>query len=219
MPSNNIIRNFAPNYYYHVYNRGVEKRQIFLDQQDLNTLLYYLKLYLAPIEELKLLNLSGIRISRFIKNSLSTEIDLLSFSLMPNHIHLLLKQYTKDGITKLMRRITTAYVMYFNDKYERVGSLFQNRFKAVSILDDAYLLHLSRYIHLNPEQLHSNIDFKKYTSFPYYIGKKKASWVKPDFILSLFEKSDIKQQYVGYKKFVEDYREEFCIPKDLLIEQ
>ncbi|OGE37870.1 hypothetical protein A3B45_03165 [Candidatus Daviesbacteria bacterium RIFCSPLOWO2_01_FULL_39_12] len=210
MPSKNIIKDYIEDGYYHIYNRGVEKRTIFLDEQDCIVFLHYLKLYLSPIEELKQLDLPGLRIAKFIRLNLSAEIDLLAFALMPNHIHLQIKQKTTDGIVKLMKRLATAYVMYFNKKYLRVGSLFQNTYKATLIETDEYLLHLSRYIHLNPAKItHKIINFKEFSSYPYYLGQKQASWIKPQEILSYFrsaQRKDLKD-ILSYQSFVENYKE------------
>lgn len=210
MPSRNIVKTYLKDGYYHIYNRGVEKREIFLDEQDCTVFLHYLKLYLSPIEELKALSLVGIRIQKFIAQNLFEQIDLLSFALMPNHFHLQIKQYSEDGIVKLMRNISTSYVMYFNKKYKRVGSLFQNKYKAAIIEQDNYLLHLSRYIHLNPSKISSRINFIDYSSYPYYLNHKKASWVKPKQILDYFAsgvRRDLKD-ILSYQSFVEDYRQE-----------
>lgn len=211
MPSRNIIKQYVEGGYYHIYNRGVEKRDIFMDEQDCAIFLYYLKLYLLPIDELKQLNFPGLRVLRFIRLNLSQEVDLLAFALMPNHVHLLIKQKTVDGIVKFMKRLATGYVMYFNRKYKRVGSLFQNRYKAVLIERDSYLLHLSRYIHLNPTKINNEkLNFKEFTSYPYYLGQKQASWIKPDEILGYFrsaKKEDLKDIH-SYQSFVEDYMED-----------
>lgn len=206
MPSRNIVKTYTENGYYHIYNRGVEKRTIFLDEHDCRVFLLYLKLYLSPIEELKNQNITGIRMYRFLPQNLSTEADLLCYALMPNHFHLLVKQYTNSGITKLMRRLTTSYVMYFNRKYKRVGGLFQNSFKAAFIDKDEYLLQCSRYIHLNPTKITSNIDFLELSSYPNYLGKKHASWVKPKEILDYFknpEKQHANNSF-SYQDFFED---------------
>lgn len=210
MPAKNIVKTYIENGYYHAYNRGVEKRQIFLDEQDCKVFLYYLKLYLSPIEELQKLNQPGIRIQRFLPLNLSQEIDLLSFALMPNHIHLQIKQLTKNGITKLMRRLLTSYSMYFNKKYERVGSLFQGTYKAILITSESHHLHLSRYIHLNSAGIitKSLLNFTNFSSYPYYLGTMQASWVKPQEILNYFKtakKSNLKD-ILSYQSFVEDYK-------------
>lgn len=223
MPSKNIVKQYVENGYYHIYNRGVEKRTIFLDEQDCIIFLNYLKLYISPIEELKQLNLPGLRILRFIRLNLSEEIDLLAFTLMPNHIHLQIKQKTADGIVKFMKRLTTAYVMYFNRKYKRVGSLFQNRYKAALIETDEYLLHLSRYIHLNPAKIISKtINFRDFSSYPYYLGQMHASWVKPQEVLGYFRSAQNKdfKDVLSYQSFVEDYKENSVeILRSLVLEE
>lgn len=209
MPAKNIVKNYIENGYYHIYNRGVEKRDIFLDEQDCKVFLHYLKLYLSPIEELKDNIIINSRILRFIRLNLSQEVNLLSFALMPNHIHLQIKQRTHDGIIKLMRRLTTSYVMYFNKKYGRVGGLFQNTYKAILIQEEAYLLHLSRYIHLNPFKLPKNlINFLEFSSYPYYLGQKNASWVKPKEILDYFRSAQNigDKDMLSYQNFVENYQ-------------
>jgi len=207
MPQKNSIKAYLEGGYYHIYNRGVENREIFLDDRDYKVFLYYLKQYLAPIEE-------TIFIGKIQHTNLSSEIDLLSFCLMPNHFHLQIKQKNKDGITKLMRRLLTNYAMYFNKRYQRNGTLFQGIYKAVLINSDSQLLHLSRYIHLNPYELEKR-SFKKLVDYPYssygdYLGVRKSSWVKPQEILSFFKnarRSDLKD-ILSYQSFVEDYKVE-----------
>lgn len=190
MPGKNTIKEYAPENYYHVYNRGVEKRKIFLDEEDYTVFLGLIKKYLTGTNK----NLKN----RHLFNNLGTEVSLLSYCLMPNHFHLLLFQKTSDGITKLMRRVTTGYVMYFNNKYDRVGGLFQGRYKAAHINGDTYLHHISRYIHLNPD----NYKNWPYSSYSYYLGQKNAKWLDTSPILSLFEDSPAQ-----YSEFVDDYAE------------
>ena len=117
---------------------------------------------------------------------------------MPNHFHLLIHQTDKSGVTNLMRRVNTGYAMYFNERYKRVGTLFQGKFKASKVGRDSYLHHASRYIHLNPS------DFKiwPYSSLGVYSGSKKTKWVSTEPVLSLFGGS--QKQYL---EFVEDYVE------------
>ena len=101
----------------------------------------------------------------------------------------------------------TSYVMYFNRKYKRIGPLFQNVYKAALIDSDPYLLHLSRYIHLNPRKItHPKIDFTEFCSFPYYLGEKQASWVKTDEILTYFKQSSMKGKGNAYEEFVNNYK-------------
>lgn len=208
MPAKNIVKTYIEKAHYHVYNRGVDKRKIFLDNQDCSMFLYYLRLYLLPIEELKEETLTGRTKIRFLNLNLSKEVSLLSFALMPNHFHLLLKQNSLDGITKLMKRIATAYVMYFNKKYKRLGPLFQNIYKSCLVNTDSYLLHLSRYIHLNSTMVApTKINFLEFSSYPYYLNKKRATWIKPQEILDYFVSSEKKnfKDILSYQSFVEDY--------------
>lgn len=189
MPSRNILRDFAEDQYYHLYNRGVEKRTIFLDEQDYTVFLGLLKKYLSG-EYIRKTN-------RHKFDNLAGQVDLLAYCLMPNHFHLLLYQKTDGAITKLMRRVMTGYVMYFNERYKRVGTLFQSRYKASHINADDYLHHVSRYIHMNPE------DYEKwpYSSLPYYLGKKKMpSWLKTKRVLALFDNNSSE-----YSQFIKDY--------------
>lgn len=193
MPAKNSIKQYVENGYYHLYNRGVEKRNIFLDDQDYSVFLGYIKQYLEPHEGSD-------------PKSLMDDIDLIAFCLMPNHFHFLAKQKTIDGITKFMRAICTNYVMYFNKKYERVGTLFQGKYKGVLVDNDAYLLHLSRYIHLNPTKIGSDPK-NSFSSYSYYLGRKQADWLKPDEIMSFFKnarRTSLKD-YLSYESFVDDY--------------
>lgn len=204
MPSRNIVKIYIDDGYYHIYNRGVEKRQIFLDNSDCNIFLHYITLYLSPIDEIIKNYPDNIRIKRFIRLNLSNEIDLLCFSLMPNHFHFLVKQKNKDGIIKFTRRLMTSYAMYFNKKYDRVGSLFQGKYKAVNVDKDEYLLHLSRYIHLNPFQINSNINFKDYSSYQFYLSNSHPSWIKPEKILEYLTVKSEDYKANSYKSFIED---------------
>lgn len=214
MPSKNALKTYVEGGYYHIYNRGVEKRRIFFDRGDYNTFLHYLSLYLTPIDEIRkekpLLRLN------IVKNNLSDEVELLAYCLMPNHFHLLVKQKAIDGITRLMRQITTGYSMYFNKRYNRQGHLFQGRFKAANIDSDEHLLHLSRYIHLNPKDRGVSLTEFEWSSYLNYLGNKNEQWVNTGLILNYFTKGN----YQGtYKQFVEEYKGETPIlASDLFLE-
>jgi hypothetical protein len=126
---------------------------------------------------------------------------------MPNHFHLLLKQNTADGMSKLLRRVSTTYALYFNKRNNRVGHLFQGIYKAVMVSNESYLLHLSRYIHLNPNELgltRMNLVSYPYSSYPYYLGQKSAEWLNTNFILSFFKKAEdpLIKGLASYEEFV-----------------
>jgi len=225
MPQKNSLKKYLENGYYHVYNRGVEKREIFLDEQDYKVFLHFLKQYLSPPSPKDLL-LAGLHPDgEHPPQTIHDQVHLLAYCLMPNHFHFLLKQITIDGMTKLLRRVCTNYVMFFNKKYKRVGTLFQGIYKAVSVETDEYLLHLSRYIHLNPvldrvapcrgmNPPETPIDYP-FSSYQNYLGKITTPWVKPEEILSFFktaQRTSLKD-ILSYQSFVEDYQED---PKEIL---
>ncbi len=134
MPSKYIVRNFTANSNYHIFNRGVNNQDIFLDKKDYFFFETYLYIYLYPIKQV-LEKFPDVPVRLHSKN-LSEEVELLGFCLMPNHFHFILKQNTKDGISKFMKQITNAYTLFFNQKNKRSGSLMQGRFKALEISTD-----------------------------------------------------------------------------------
>lgn len=204
MPPKNSVKLYIENGHYHVYNRGVEKRIIFLDDRDYKTFLHFLKFYLDPEEKTD--RHTGIP----NRMSLADEISLLAFCLMPNHFHLLVKQTKKDSLTKLMRRISTNYVMHFNKRYQRVGPLFQGIYKAALIDTDDLLLHVHRYIHRNPIELIGGINpISALADYPYssygdYVEKRHSAWVQTQPILSYFGKNKalLAKKHQSYEAFV-----------------
>jgi putative transposase len=143
--------------YYHVYNRGVEKRIIFSSKSDYQRFLSLL--YLCnSIDSVHIYDhfkysrglTSGELLSLPRTNEL---VDICAYCLMPNHFHLLIKEKEEGGISKFMQKIMTGYTMYFNKIHDRSGSLFQGTFKAEHAKDDNYLKYLISYIHLNPIKL------------------------------------------------------------------
>ena len=183
--------------------------------QDYNVFLDYLKYSLSnppkPEDVKKVFTLQGLPfkgIPRLPKNY-KDKIELLAFCLMPNHFHLLIKQLDEQSLKSFMTSLITRYSMYFNKKYDRVGSLFQGVYRAVLINDDKYLLHLSRYIHLNPSKLTKDL-ISAHSSYGDYLRTRQSSWIKPDFILKQFDnKVDIAFKKINsYKNFVENYKQE-----------
>lgn len=207
MPSRNRRKTYLENTYYHLYNRGVEKRIIFQDQQDYSVFLSYLKDYLLPKDtEYLYAKLSSPTISakekdKILKllrlNNFAGEVDLVALSLMPNHFHFLINQKSANSIDSFMNSLCTRYSMYFNRKHKRVGSLYQEVYKAAAIITDEQLLHLSRYIH------QQSIKANTPSSYEEYIGKRKTAWIKPNNILDFFNQEHSKltyQDFVGQKE-------------------
>jgi putative transposase len=146
---------------YHVYNRGTDKRDVFLDDSD----------YFRGIHDIFEFNdqRPALDLSRrvnkgklhevglhAIKKPRKLWVEVLCFCLMPNHYHFLLRQLEDGGITEFMRKFGTGYTNYFNAKYERSGVLFQGKFKAVHVAKEAHFMYLSHYIHLNPMDLYES---------------------------------------------------------------
>lgn len=141
---------FSIGEYYHIYNRGVEKRNVYLDVADHERMIKLL--YVA--------NGTKSFVYREIQNKSFADIErgnsiiaIGAYCMMPNHFHILAKETTEGGISLFMEKLTTAYTMYFNKKNKRTGSLFQGTFKAEHIDRDEYLKYLYAYIHLNPVKL------------------------------------------------------------------
>lgn len=199
MPSKYVVRSFKEKGYYHVFNRGVEKRIIFNDYQDYQVFKYYLFIYLSPIETV--LQKYPMLPLRLQGKNLNGQLELLAYCLMPNHFHLLTRQETKDATSKFMKQLTNAYTEYFNEKYARTGSLMAGPFKTTSVPTDELLLHISRYIHLNPlvANLVKNLKDYKWSSYKNYIGEVKGeNFVKKEVIQNYFPKIE------EYKNFIED---------------
>ena len=130
--------------------------------------------------------------------SLHPSVTLLAFSLMPNHFHLLLRQTVPGAMSEFMRRLCTGYVMYFNKKYHRVGPLFQGKYKALRVLDNAHLMEVSRYIHLNPERAGLGWRQHQHSSVWAYTNTRQTTvpqMVDTEPILELF---DVPSDYLRY---------------------
>ena len=178
--------------FYHIYNRGVEKRVIFLDEYDYNR--FILQLYLCnntePVDLGDLLRQGRSLSEIFDLKKEDTLVDIGAWCLMPNHFHILIKEKTENGISTFMKKLLTSYSMYFNRKYHRKGSLFEGLFKAKHLDYDQYLKYQFTYIHLNPigiidsgwKEKHIGDKKKaelflnnyKYSSFRDYLGEKRS---------------------------------------------
>jgi len=145
---------------------------------------------------------------RLPKNYLN-KIELLAYCLMPNHFHLLIKQRDEISMRSFMSSIITRYTMYFNEKNDRVGSLFQGVYRAILVEDEAYLLHLTRYIHLNPAEFNQNLTLA-YSSYGDYLDLRHTPWLKTNIVLDQFNKkvgTEFKK-INSYQDFVEKYKQD-----------
>ncbi len=196
-------KKFAPKEIYHLYNRGVGKMDIFKDSQDLFVFLLRLKENIFPelIDQSKLSWLEKRR-----KLLPSHSFDLISYCLMPNHFHLLIQQKTDLSITKLISKICTSYAIYFNKKYNRVGAMFQDQFKAVLIKNNEQLLWTSFYIHKNPleAKLVKSLNNYKWSSYSEYCNFKEDNGLCNKNII--FEQFNSPKSYLKYFKDKENNR-------------
>jgi len=163
--------------YYHLYNRGNNRQPIFLERENCLYFLRQLRKYLVP-----------------------AIIDVIAYCLMPNHYHFLVYLRT-DNLSRPMQRFSLSYTKALNKRYERVGSLFQGRFKAVAVDSDEYVLHLSRYIHLNPvlAGLVARPEDWEFSSYHEYIGVRQGTLPSPGVVLSQFSSpSDYRQFILSY---------------------
>jgi len=133
---------FTLGQYYHIYNRGNNKKKIFKDIEDYLNFEKRIKICLGIFYD------PNLHIQPFPVGTFS----IISYCLMPNHFHFFIRQNTDIGINKFIQKLCTSYTAYFNKKYNLVGHLFQNAFKAKLVENDIYAKHLSAYIHLNPAE-------------------------------------------------------------------
>ena len=192
MPSR--IFPFVNDYFYHIYNRGSEKRPIFHTRRDyqrfMKTLYYYQHLGPKP----KFSHFSQFQTYKL--DSSKKIVNITAYCLMPNHFHLLIKQVADGGITEFISKVSNSYTKYYNTKHNRIGPLFQGEFKAVMVEKDEQLLHLSRYIHLNPlvSLLVKNLDDYEWSSYKEYLGGSGISCKQE--ILSFFKDSRAYKQFI-----------------------
>jgi len=188
------ISNFIQGGYYHVFNRGNRSQPIFLDTKDFKRYLENLK-----------------------KHKDKHNVSILAYCLMPNHVHLLLRQNGPDPISSFMQRTHTAYTMYFNLKHKVTGHVFEGRFKAKNIARDEYLMHVSRYIHLNPLGLVKKLPSYKWSSYNAYISGTADPIANPKHILNYFKRKNqtIVDAQMEYKLFVRSEEKHFAELKNL----
>jgi putative transposase len=210
--------------FHHIYNRGVAKQSIFLCDSDYYQVLECIKYYQyvdPPIRLAKLKDLKQehqMELWRDLYLTGTKQVDIIAFVLMPNHWHFLLKQNIDNGISKFLSLTSNSYTKYFNTRYHRVGYLFQGPFKSVRVESEEQLLHLSRYIHLNPTV--SNIVpikelFKyKWSSFNDYLSPI-PSFTSPQIVLNYFKEKD---QYRDFVLNHFDYARQLEIVKHQLLD-
>jgi len=212
MPSRNVP--FVNGEYYHVFNRGVAKmpicNNIFDYKHFLSTILYY------QIDGPKP-RFSFFRDKPILLDKNRKIVEIICYCLMPNHFHFLLKQQKDGGITEFVSKLSNSYTRYLNVKNKRVGPLLQGEFKSVHVESNEQLLHLSRYIHLNPlvGYVTKDLDFYRWSSYPEYMNLINSGICEKKIILDQFKSGN------DYKQFVldqEDYGKQLEFIKHQLLD-
>lgn len=183
--NNRDYKEFSKDEIYHIYNRGVGKMNIFKDEEDFKVFLFRLKENLFP----ELTKRKGVPKSAYRRKVLPpNSFDLIAYCLMPNHFHLLIKQNSEISISTLILKLCGGYSKYYNKKHNRVGSLFQDKFKAVRIYRNEQLLWTSLYIHENPlkAEIIDNLNEYKWSSYLDYVGLQNDNLCKKEIILEQF---------------------------------
>ena len=222
---------FVPGSYYHICNRSNDEQPMFFDGRDYARFLFLILFYQSPIV---LHNLS-LQISYFIKHSMfnisakifqniitSRRVELNSFTIMPNHFHLLLQEKNKKGTSLYLQRIQNSYAKYFNTKYKKQGHLFQGAFRAIPVETDEQLLYLSAYIHRNPRELNEwkNKEARyPWSSYQDLINKNRwGELLKPNIILDQFSNTDAYYKFVETSTAKLKASETNLIVKDILLD-
>ncbi len=195
MPTKHIVKQYTAPAYYHVYNRASGERALFRDDEDRQIFLMFLSRQLAENYD------ENTRYPTY-------GVEIVAYCLMGTHFHLLLYQESEpSAIAEYMHSVSTAYSMYYNRKYKSKGHVFQSSYRASHIDREAYLAHITRYIHLNPRS------YRRYrwSSYGQYIGEKEGM-AHPERVI------DDKESYA---LFVQDYadvdhRKQYTDIKDLL---
>ena len=176
MPKRKV--NFIQDGYYHLYNRGAARQSIFREEENYIYLLRLLK-----------------------KVTVEIKVTVIAYCLLPNHYHWLLRQDGETSAGKVPTRVFGSYAQAFNNRYQRTGTLFEGPYKAIAVDNDAYLLHLCRYIHLNPVRhgLVASPQDWPYSNYPEWLGQRPGTLVDRQFMQDHFDSPP------AYQAFVEDY--------------
>lgn len=206
--------NLVSSEYYHIYSRGNSKQKIFHDNEDyfrFMSLLYACN----SINNFRIFTLAKEK-SPYDFERGKRIVSIGAYVLMPNHFHILITQLENSGVSKFMQKVLTAYVMYYNKKYQRTGGLFEGKFKSEHAKDDRYLKYLFSYIHLNPikliqknwrevgiknkKEILEYLENYKYSSYLDYLGIERVQ-------NQILNTEDFPKYFLNKKSFQKDILE------------
>ncbi len=218
---------FSEGEYYHVYNRGTDKRTIFLDTKDYRRFLalLYVCNSTRAVDMTAHFQEGKSFMELFITERNDILVDIGPYCIMPNHFHILVREKVEGGLTKFMSKLATSYSMYFNKKNKRSGVLFEGKFKAKHANTDEYLKYLFAYIHLNPVKI-IDPEWKKngiadrdgakkylaeytYSSYLDYMGTNRIEGkilnrdAFPEYFGEFKEFSQFIEEWLSFKELVE----------------
>lgn len=210
---------FSIGEYYHIYNRGTDKRTIFLDEEDHQR---FIKLLYLCNSQRNIVFRDISENGEYEHERENTLVDIGSYCLMPNHFHILIREKVEDGTSLFMQKLSTAYTMYFNTKNKRTGGLFEGNFRATHVDTDEYLKYLFAYIHLNPVKMidpewkekgitdravaKDYLSKYQYSSYFEYIGTSRREWkilnrvAFPEYFSDQRQFDDFIDEWLMYKK-------------------
>ncbi len=199
---------------YHVYNRGVDKRDVFLDKQDKSRLLLLLDLLQSRegITSVQLMHKGNFDEKRLKLRKQDKLVELIACALLPNHFHLILRQKSDDGVSKFMHKLSLAYTKYFNEKYARTGALFGGKYKYTEITNDMDVIRMICYVNKNPDIHQLKSHPMSFSSDMYYSSDREWEWGNSTWGLSLFG-ADTQYTRVAdeYFRFVISNRESLLL--------
>jgi len=220
MPVRKVV--LVNNEIYHVFNRAVANEEIFGRKYNLLRMLKIVDYYRFP-QTLRFSKFKVLPPSQQIEylkgQSKEPLVEIYAFAFMPNHYHLLVKQLKENGIRRFIANIQDSFARTFNLKNKREGALFQSPFKAKRIETEEQLIHISRYIHLNPVTSFL-IEFKDLfnysaTSFSVYTKKAVVPFLNQDYLLKIFGS---REAYISFTENQVDYQRKLVLIKNLMLE-
>lgn len=195
MTAKNLLRVAEGGTYCHVYNRGIENRNIFTDEADYQTFLAFLEEYLSapktPESNKKDFTING-RVFRGVPHQPKNyfkKVELIAYSLKPEHFHLVLHQKTQKSLQAFIRSLCTRYSIYFNKKYSHTGALFDGPYKSAQVKDEKGLMLLTHYLHKASD----------HSTYPEYSLQRETPWLMTKVVLSLINSID------SYKNYIDNY--------------
>jgi len=207
---------------YHIFNKTIGNERAFLNKKHNQRFLDLIDYYRFPQPKrysyfARLSQRKKLEYWAKVKKTIPLA-EIYAFAIMPNHFHFLLKQPEVEGISKFMSNLQNSFAKYFNLRNNRSGSLFQNMFKAKRVENEEQLIHISRYIHLNPVSSFlieiNQLPEYPWTSLPCYLGRDFAGVISPDLILGVFGLAKKYQQFIFDQA---DYQRKLQQIKHLLI--